>query len=109
MYRALLRGRLEIISPTQALGNKIAPTHGICKLMFVCWFQMDPDGVYEFPLVAAAAACGIDPMALTGGVWSEIFSTFTAFAQQYAQLTQRWYGRPHGYAQAETRNAGLRV
>lgn len=51
---------------------------------------MDPDGVYEFPLIAMAAACGIDLKALTGGIWTDLFNAWVVFAQQYAQLTQRW-------------------
>jgi hypothetical protein len=57
--------------------------------------------VYEFPLVAMAAACGIDLKALTGGIWVDLFNTWIVFAQQYAQLTQRWYSPPQGYAYAE--------
>jgi hypothetical protein len=48
---------------------------------------MDPDGVYEFPLATMAATCGIDPKALTGGVWVEFYNNWIVFAQKYAQLT----------------------
>jgi hypothetical protein len=49
------------------------------------------DGIYEFPMVAMCAACGVDIKSdYSGALVPIIFSKFGLFTQSWAPLLRRW-------------------
>ena len=48
------------------------------------------DGIYEFPLVAMSAACGVNIKEYSGALVPNIFSKFATFTQSWAPLLRRW-------------------